>query len=197
MLVYQGIKYPNYKISDTGIIKNQNNYELKRNLEKRDSIKTEYFYSTISLGKRHSSKRIILHRAVAETFIQNKNNYKYVIFRDNNFQNISVDNLFWSNHKTNGYEEHKRKLRSKAVSKKRKKIKEKAIEYKGGKCVICGYNKCQGALEFHHIDTSKKNFSISSTGMTRSWEKIKIELDKCICVCANCHREIHSGLIIL
>ena len=72
-----------------------------------------------------------------------------------------------------------------------------AIEYKGGKCLICGYNRCNEALEFHHIDSHKKDFGISKDGYTRSWEKVKLELDKCICVCANCHREIHSGLIDL
>jgi 5-methylcytosine-specific restriction endonuclease McrA len=43
-----------------------------------------------------------------------------------------------------------------AVSKRRKKIKSLAIEYKGGKCQICGYNKYQGALELHHIKKRRK-----------------------------------------
>ena len=51
------------------------------------------------------------------------------------------------------------------------------------------------ALEFHHLDPSQKDFGISSKGYTRSWDKVKEELDKCILVCSNCHREIHSGLI--
>lgn len=70
-----------------------------------------------------------------------------------------------------------------------------SVEYKGGHCIICGYNRCMSALEFHHLDQNKKDFSISVNGYTMSWEKIKNELDKCVCVCANCHREIHSGLI--
>lgn len=80
----------------------------------------------------------------------------------------------------------------KAVSEKRRKIREQAICYKGGKCQICGYNKCQQALEFHHLDKNEKDFGISQKGFTRSWEKIISELDKCILVCANCHREIHN-----
>lgn len=72
-----------------------------------------------------------------------------------------------------------------------------AIEYKGGKCKLCGYDRCIEALEFHHIDPSKKDFSISSRGHARSWKRVKEELDKCIMLCANCHREIHTKLAAL
>jgi len=78
----------------------------------------------------------------------------------------------------------------KAVAKRRKKLRAKAIEYKGGKCSTCGYKKCIGALEFHHLEN--KDFGLSEKGMTRSWEKMIPELDKCILVCANCHRELHE-----
>jgi hypothetical protein len=78
------------------------------------------------------------------------------------------------------------------VQKRRYKLKEKAVEYKGGKCELCGYDKCIDALEFHHKNPDEKDFGISQKGITRKWEQIKDELDKCICVCANCHREIHS-----
>lgn len=80
------------------------------------------------------------------------------------------------------------------VSDRRRKLKQMSVEYKGGKCEKCGYDKCIAVLEFHHIDPSKKDFAISSNGHTRSWDKIKEELDKCIMVCANCHREIHYNL---
>lgn len=74
-----------------------------------------------------------------------------------------------------------------------KKRKIEAIEYKGGCCSVCGYKKFYGALEFHHLDSSQKD---ADWGKIRlwSWDKIKNELDKCICVCANCHREIHNKL---
>lgn len=81
--------------------------------------------------------------------------------------------------------------RSMSVQKRRYKVKEMAIAYRGGKCEKCGYNKCNGALEFHHLDPSKKDFAIGNKGYTRSWEKIREELDKCIMLCANCHRELH------
>ena len=79
----------------------------------------------------------------------------------------------------------------KAVSLRRKKLREKAIKYKGGKCSLCGYDKCQEALEFHHLDLDSKDFGLSRSGITRSWEKIRDELQKCVLVCANCHRELH------
>ncbi|UCG34896.1 MAG: hypothetical protein JSW17_05235 [Candidatus Omnitrophota bacterium] len=81
-----------------------------------------------------------------------------------------------------------------AVRKRRKKIREMALKYKGGNCERCGYGRCQEALEFHHASSSKKDFSVSSKGYTRSWKRVKKELDKCVLLCANCHREIHSQI---
>jgi hypothetical protein len=44
------------------------------------------------------------------------------------------------------------------VKKRIKAQKIKAIEYKGGKCEICGYNKCIRSLCFHHKNPLEKNF---------------------------------------
>jgi len=82
----------------------------------------------------------------------------------------------------------------KAVSKRRQKVREIAIDYKGGECIFCGYNKCFKALEFHHINSDGKDFGISDKGYTRSWKKVQKEIDKCVLVCANCHRELHAGI---
>lgn len=82
-----------------------------------------------------------------------------------------------------------------AVARRRKKIRDQAVEYKGSKCMFCGYKKCQAALDFHHLDAKKKEFGLSRNGITRSWEKTKQELDKCILVCSNCHREVHAGIL--
>lgn len=86
-------------------------------------------------------------------------------------------------------------LKCEAVQRRRDKVKLMSIAYKGGKCQCCGYNKYVGALEFHHINSEEKDFGISAKGYTRSWERVKEELDKCILVCANCHREIHGNII--
>ena len=81
-----------------------------------------------------------------------------------------------------------------AVSNRRRKVKQMAIDYKGGKCVCCGYKKSNAALEFHHLDQEDKDFSIAKKGHCTSWEKIKKELNKCILVCSNCHKEIHDEI---
>lgn len=106
--------------------------------------------------------------------------------------------------KTHGFTNHSLKSSNKwrckacaviAVQKRRDKVKVMSVEYKGGSCEICGYNKYVGALEFHHKDPTQKDFGIGDKGYTRSWEKIKEELNKCMILCANCHREIHSNKI--
>ena len=71
------------------------------------------------------------------------------------------------------------KCRSEAVQKRRDKTKELLVEYKGGKCQICGYDRCTNALEFHHLDPNEKDFGIASKGYTRSLETNKKEVDKC------------------
>lgn len=71
-------------------------------------------------------------------------------------------------------------------------FKRKCVEYKGGKCEICGYSKYFGALEFHHKDPTQKDFSIAKARMTSFNERIEKELDKCMCLCSNCHREEHA-----
>lgn len=77
----------------------------------------------------------------------------------------------------------------------RRNRKQQAVDYKGGKCIKCGYNRCLSALEFHHLDPSQKAMSFDSVFICRKWEVVKAELDKTVLVCANCHREIEAGLI--
>lgn len=82
-----------------------------------------------------------------------------------------------------------------SVSKRRQKLKQKAVDHKGGSCITCGYMSYIGALEFHHLQPGGKDFGLSASGLTRSWEKILIEIEKCVLLCSNCHRETHAGLI--
>ena len=78
------------------------------------------------------------------------------------------------------------------VDQRRRKLKRMAVEYMGGKC-SCGYSKSVWALEFHHKN-GEKDFGISRSGITHSWEEIKKELDKCVMLCSNCHTEEHERL---
>lgn len=79
----------------------------------------------------------------------------------------------------------------KSVSKRRRAIRLRAVQFAGGKCAICGYSKYPEVLEFHHRDKKQKLFGIGQGGLTRSLEKVKSEIEKCDLLCANCHREIH------
>ncbi len=74
-----------------------------------------------------------------------------------------------------------------------KNNKKELVEYKGGKCQNCGYSKSHSALEFHHLDPSKKDFTI---GYKRriSLDKLKEEVDKCVMLCSNCHRVEHQRI---
>ena len=69
--------------------------------------------------------------------------------------------------------------------------KRKALELLGKKCQICGYNKNMSALDFHHLDPSKKEYGWSQFKKYK-WENVIKELKKCIILCKNCHAEIHS-----
>ena len=63
------------------------------------------------------------------------------------------------------------------------------MESRGGaRCMICGYDRCSAALEFHHRDPAAKDPKWS-----RGWSqaRLAVELDKCDILCANCHRETH------
>lgn len=71
--------------------------------------------------------------------------------------------------------------------------KKKSVDYKGGKCELCGYNKSYRALEFHHIISEQKELLISRFRL-KDWSIIVPELDKCKLLCANCHREEHDRL---
>lgn len=88
-----------------------------------------------------------------------------------------------------------KKCSAESVTKRRQKTKEELVNYKGGKCEICGYDKCIAALEFHHINPEEKEFGIGRSGVTRSLKILKKEIDKCMLLCSNCHKEIHYRLI--
>lgn len=73
---------------------------------------------------------------------------------------------------------------------RRVRVKLASIKLLGGECSVCGYNKSPYALHFHHTDPDAKEFGIARNGNTRSWERVKKELSKCVLLCANCHAEV-------
>jgi len=81
------------------------------------------------------------------------------------------------------------------VKDSRRRRKQLLIEHKGGSCEICGYDKSIRALSFHHKDPTQKDYGLAASGVCHSLERDLAEVEKCILVCANCHCEIHDGLI--
>ncbi len=58
------------------------------------------------------------------------------------------------------------------------------------KCVKCGENRFY-VLDFHHIDPNTKINTIAKLSTHSNPEAVKNEIQKCVCLCANCHREFH------
>jgi len=81
--------------------------------------------------------------------------------------------------------------RAKTISALRRAMKKEAVKRHGGKCEICGYDKCIDALQFHHKDPKEKEFGLAASGETHSWEEFLAESQKCLLICANCHAELH------
>ena len=102
---------------------------------------------------------------------------------------------YYANHREYFKERIRRNQKQqKLLQKKNKMIRRQFLkDYKLLKgCSICGYNNCAAALEFHHVK-GDKNFVIGNS-MSRTIDSMNIEIDKCIVVCANCHRELHEKL---
>jgi hypothetical protein len=93
---------------------------------------------------------------------------------------------------------HRNQKVSIAKSMKRKRaLKEWIKNYKSGLiCKLCPESAPE-CIEFHHKDPTKKDAEISTIVFIKGWgiERILAEIDKCIPVCSNCHRKIHSGRI--
>jgi transposase-like protein len=87
-----------------------------------------------------------------------------------------------------------KRCRSEAVTARRRRVKRLLIEEAGGRCVLCGYDRFPGALQFHHLDPAEKSFALSVQGVARSLEKARAEAAKCVLMCANCHAEVEGGL---
>jgi hypothetical protein len=68
------------------------------------------------------------------------------------------------------------------------------VKYLGGKCVKCGYDKACCSLEVHHLDPTKKKIRGSSLKNYKIASLIE-ELDGCILLCSNCHKEEHHGIL--
>jgi hypothetical protein len=81
-----------------------------------------------------------------------------------------------------------------AVTRRHQKVRRILVEEAGGRCQVCGYDRCIVNLCFHHVDPATKAFGITSA-RGKSLAAYREEATKCVLVCANCHGEIEAGLI--
>lgn len=88
-----------------------------------------------------------------------------------------------------------RRCRAEAVTRRRRKVKETLVREAGGACSICGYSGDMRALHFHHVDPSEKRIEINAKGVALALDTLRIEAQKCVLLCANCHAEVESGRI--
>lgn len=76
----------------------------------------------------------------------------------------------------------------------RKEIKKKCVLYKGNICARCNTKNLPiCCYSFHHTNPEEKSFEIGDGNILKDWERLKIELDKCIMLCFNCHQITHFG----
>ena len=62
-------------------------------------------------------------------------------------------------------------------------------------CYTCGEKSHPTLLEMHHLDASTKEDDPST--LRTSWDRWLLEAEKCVVLCANCHRKVHVGLITI
>jgi len=122
----------------------------------------------------------------------NKNTWHNTLFGDGNHYIIMAYNI-----KTNyigiyGIRKERRKKQQLYAKKRAGKSKTVMRNLKINGCAICGYNKCDAALSFHHTDPKDKKFNISTRTLCLKESRIVNELNKCILLCCRCHREIHA-----
>jgi hypothetical protein len=95
---------------------------------------------------------------------------------------------------------HKNKERLGKSIKNRRDINRNLIDtYKeelGCTCLLCGLQDHPVAFDFHHVNHEEKENQISKMAGYR-WEKIQTEINKCVLICAICHRKLHKGLLCL
>lgn len=77
----------------------------------------------------------------------------------------------------------------KTYLKKREEIFQLKLQIK---CQKCGYNRCPDALEFHHTNPEEKDYTVSQAlRLHKSEKEIQNEINKCVVLCSNCHKEFH------
>jgi len=79
-------------------------------------------------------------------------------------------------------------------AKTRQRVDAVIAEWKSDGCSLCDETE-ECCLIAHHLDPTTKSFEIGD-GRTKKVgpKRIQEELDKCMCLCMNCHAKVHAGL---
>lgn len=202
--INEGLKYSKYASGDFCSRKCSHSFSTKNEINKTKLVNCEICNKEIEVNKRTS---VYLCEECKENNKYKKNSRPFkkglkkkvngtcnICGKKINLNKKYCDECIISNNRKKLKENN---YNYKYVLNWRNNNKRLAVEFLGGKCVICGYNKCLRNLDFHHINPSEKEITISHKINKIKFEKLKTELEKCILVCSNCHGEIHDGLIDL
>jgi hypothetical protein len=94
----------------------------------------------------------------------------------------------------NGFVYRCKRCVGEAVTRRHRRVRATLVTEAGGRCAVCGYERCHLNLHFHHVDPATKAFSMHM-GVGKSLAAFREEAKECVLVCANCHGEIEAGLI--
>jgi predicted DNA-binding protein YlxM (UPF0122 family) len=153
---------------------------MKWTKEEINSLKERYLTGqhineiTKSFGR---SKRAVQHRIKRLNLKRSPMRYK----KEERLSRKEIRERYYNKNKKEVYKRKRNRIRI---------YKKQLINFLGGKCKNCGYNKCMAALEFHHEKKDKES-SIAVLIKDYSKQKALKEASKCIILCANCHRELH------
>lgn len=166
----------------------------KDKLESLVSSKLSTYKIANNLGVSNTTIRYWLKKYGLKTKFKSRNEISII---DGKRQCTSCENYkeleeFYKNGKK--YHTYCKSCLTKITLTRQRKIKILAIDYKGGQCQRCGYNKYVGALDFHHLNPLIKDDNWNNFKNRKFDSRFKLELDKCELLCANCHREIHAEI---
>ncbi len=131
----------------------------------------------------------------AKNYLKNKRLLEGVSYCTLCTSELPIDN-FYVKRDNSGVSKFCKLCSKRQVVIRQRKFKEILVKYKGGKCEKCAYDKCIAAFDFHHTDPSRKDFMLSDATGNVFNEQVKNEIDKCILLCSNCHREEHYEMIV-
>lgn len=89
------------------------------------------------------------------------------------------------------YTKHRDKVISKSTDRNNKSREWFRELKKSLSCCVCGESD-SACLDFHHMDPSQKLFEVGMSPARTSKKRMVEEINKCACLCANCHRKYHA-----